>query len=188
MKKNFFMCLAVLMLFFASSASLFSAEDEPMPENTNKSIYGIDFADGSAYHFKLSTLEGVSLQRYVAGPYKVIEVVLEIAGSSSQVRIYSTEALTALDMQEMGQSALPTNLQKYSNAPTQVANLNAKTQEKTANQQSLPLIKEYPVTTHAKTIEFKVSKNEIIKFHRAILREFINSNGETASNNFTFSE
>jgi len=172
-------------MFFVPSAF---AQDDPIPENETKIVYAITFADDSAYHFRFYTLFGVSLQNYITGPYKVTEVVLEISGSSSQVRIYSTELLDPMDAQGIAQNVLPENLKKYANAPTQVANITAKGKEQVANTETIPVIKEYPITTHSKTIEFKVSSKEIKKFHRAILREFLDFKGELGSNSFKFTD
>ena len=61
----------------------------------NKSKFGIVFPDNTSYYANADAVVSVSRQNYCAGPLEITEVVIDVLGSPSQVRIYCARAADA---------------------------------------------------------------------------------------------
>jgi hypothetical protein len=139
----------------------------------NTSIYGIKMGTSDQeFYGAVRQINSVSLQEYRTATFKVTEVVIDMIGSSVQLRIYNTELLSPLELAEKTAGGLPVNTVKLPNVnvPKPAQNiLNAAN-----NTNNVIVTKEYPVTTHAKTIEYMVgSRDELVSFFRAFKSRWI---------------
>ncbi len=176
MRKNIplYLLLGLLMAFTPLQAI-------KVKENAlrNKRLFGIEMPTNlQSFYGRHDRLNSVSLQEYQAGPYKVTEVVIDIASSPCQVRIYHTEVGSLQD----AHAAAPTGpTDKKPNIPSQVQKVADKGRSK-INEINPPVIKDYPITTHAKTIEFRVStKEELEEFYRLFVGAYTQNNAVGAA-------
>ncbi|WP_309397982.1 hypothetical protein [Cerasicoccus maritimus] len=145
----------------------------------NKRLFGIELPENlQSFYGRHDRINSVSLQEYQAGPYAVTEVVIDMASSPCQLRLYHTELGTLQDLKD----AAPSGPNGYKpNVPSQVTKLAEKGAQR-ANTTNPPVIKDYPVTTHAKTIEFRVSsKVELETFYKSFVGAFTQNNATGAS-------
>ena len=118
----------------------------------------------------------VSRQSYYAGPLQITEVVIDILGAPSQVRIYNAQMAQALsEAEKLAQSKLPENLKPYAKMPDSVKQRLTDAQSNAAQATSAPQIqKMFPATTNSKTIEFIVpSIEELEEFYTIFSNDFI---------------
>jgi len=53
----------------------------------NKALFGVEFPDETSFYAQADTVVSISKQTYAAGPLEVTEISIELAGSSTQIRI-----------------------------------------------------------------------------------------------------
>ncbi|MBK1856731.1 hypothetical protein [Cerasicoccus arenae] len=144
----------------------------------NKRLFGIEMPENlQSFYGRHDRINSVSLQEYQAGPYAVTEVVIDMASSPCQLRMYHTELASLQDVQAAapntprGTATIPPGVQKAAN----------KARDK-ANSADPPVIKDYPITTHAMTIEFRVStKKELEDFYRTFVSTYTQNNATGAT-------
>lgn len=136
----------------------------------NKRLFGIEMPEGlQSFYGRHDRINSVSLQEYQAGPYKVTEVVIDMSSSPLQLRLYHTEVPSVNEARAAVGGAVPSQMTTVPNSVERVAN---KGRDK-ANATNPPVVKDYPLTTHAKTIEFRISsKEEVEAFYRAFVGVF----------------
>lgn len=131
----------------------------------NKQLFGIDFGEGREFYGRVNAINSVSLQEYITPPFVVTEMVIDMASSPLQLRIYTTEPLdpvteaaevsrSAVAQVPFGSTVLDNSLSGYDKASRPVRD----TLGGVAG--SIPARKDYPVATHAKTIEYKLKSRE----------------------------
>ena len=130
-------------------------------DHGNTGLFGIKIGESNQeFYAAVRQINSVSLQEYVTAAYNVTEVVIDMIGSSVQLRIYNTELIDPMKLADQASKNLPMGagaIQKPDfNMPDPVKDA-VKTINKSTN---LIVNKEYPVTTHAKTIEFRVASKE----------------------------
>ena len=106
----------------------------------------------------------VSRQSYYAGPLQITEVVIDILGSPSQVRIYNAQMAQPLnEAEKLAQSKLPENLKPYAKMPDSVKQRLTDAQSNAAQATSAPQIqKMFPgkrvVSAHGKMSETQLEE------------------------------
>ena len=129
-------------------------------------LFGIQLEkDWQEFYGRVDSVNSVSIQSYRTSTYMVKEVVIDMHGSSLQLRIYHAgfidpqkEARRVKDKLNIESFGIPTM-----NMPTPVK----KIVEGATKLNNTMVFKEYPITTHAKTIEFQVdSENELKAFYK----------------------
>lgn len=144
---------------------------------SNRRLFGIEMPTGmQSFYGRHENINSVSLQEYQAGPYSVTEVTIDMTGSPLQLRIYHTEMPTPADA-KASISGTPTSV----NIPPAVQKAAEKGTER-ANKVQPPVIKDYPITTHAKTLEFRVNqKEELLNFYVEFVRTYTGVQGTGAT-------
>lgn len=167
----FALACAALAACGAPCASAVNVQPDKLP---NRGVFAIELDQERQFYGRADHVISVSLQEYATESFIVTEVVVDMANSSQQVRLYSVrtpgaaEAADALNaVREAAASArgVPVPAAAVSPAPV------AKAKEKlTAAQNALPLrpTKSYPLATHAHTIEYLVrDRAELVAFFKA---------------------
>lgn len=160
--------LPLLALLLAAPLGAVQVKQDAL---NNKRLFGIELPEGlQSFYGRQDRINSVSLQEYQAGPYAVTEVVIDMASSPLQLRLYHTTIPDATEMANRLPSDMPGG---YSpSVPKQVQDL-ANRGRQHADSATPPVIKDYPLTTHAKTIEFRVgTKKELEQFYRAFVGAF----------------
>lgn len=163
----------------------------------NQGIFGIECAGSDVgFYARADQILSVSFQEYVAGSFIVAEVVVDIANSGQQLRIYSVRAAGSADAADRANRGLRANAQNRGLEPDQatqvplpgpLANLEQKVSNLTTSTTAGLVVKTYPTTTHAKTIEMSIpNRSEVLAFYKAfrdlmVAREVTISQGSTVA-------
>ncbi|WOO42409.1 hypothetical protein [Rubellicoccus peritrichatus] len=135
----------------------------------NKRLFGIEFGNGTSFYGRHDRINSASLQTYQSGPYIVTEMVIDLASSDVALRVYHTELMNASDLQSRLPDGTPNVAQ--TNVPASVQKLIDRGRSGAQKARSGGLVvKDYPTSTHAKTLEYRVSeKEELQKFYKRFI-------------------
>lgn len=135
----------------------------------NKRLFGIQFANGTSFYGRHDRINSASLQSYQSGPYIVTEVVIDLASSDVALRVYHTELMNASDFQSRLPAGVPGVAQ--TNIPASVQKLLDRGRAGAQRARSGDMVvKDYPTSTHAKTLEYRVSeKEELERFYKRFI-------------------
>ena len=157
--RNFKALIAAATAFAAISAGAVEIDNAAIK---NKSKFGIVFPDNTSYYANADAVVSVSRQNYCAGPLEITEVVIDVLGSPSQVRIYCARAADAAKTAErLAQEKLPEPLKPYAKTPDSIRERVSEAQKLAAGASAVPQIQKiFPATTNSRTIEFIVPSPE----------------------------
>ena len=126
----------------------------------NPQLFGLRFTEaGGEYIGKVGNISSVSLQKYVTAAFEITELNIDLENSPTQLRIYHTGPLQS-------NKVLPGNR-------TVTKPLNRLNPALTSKANKL-VFKDYPATTHARTLEFKVAEQQdILDLHAQIRNRWI---------------
>jgi hypothetical protein len=139
--------------------------------------YAIEFAQTEcSYVGKVSAISAISLQSYITPPFRVIELNI-VSDGNALVRIYNSTPLNAYDLQlALKQESTPSMTASVKAATNRVTSINEKLTKST-------VIKEYPLATHARTIEYRMrSHTELLELHRELKKHWLNE-ADRSNNN-----
>ncbi|NRA27836.1 MAG: hypothetical protein HRU10_11395 [Opitutales bacterium] len=163
-----------IMLFFLSgigSHGQVSTRHNALP---NAEVFGIEVDGRQAFYGRVRGINSVSTQSYLTPAFAVTEMVIDMIHSPLQLRIYST---TPLDAVGSGSSAVraatqdvPISSAAVDGTSSAVRRLSEPVRDRLdAVGDTTPVVKDYPLTTHSKTIEYKLpSAGHVV----ALFREF----------------
>lgn len=133
----------------------------------NQGIFGIRIArTDMAFYGRADAILSISFQEYTTGSYIVAEVVIDMKDSNQQLRLYSARPPGTEDVANRVNRASEANSQNRGLDPAQASRLPipgqlAAVETKVNNMISGTtgdiVVKTYPTTTHAKTVEMTVS-------------------------------
>jgi len=150
----------------------------------NPAIYGIEFpGDSRAYYGREEGIQSISKQEYVTATFRVTEVNIVTAGSAL-LRIYYSRPLRSGELQQamsdgvnasgvpggssIIQRQLPPQIQALADRASGAAN--AATSD--------TVIKEYPIATHARTIEYRIAdREELIELYDELKKHWLREPG-----------
>ncbi|CAA6677314.1 MULTISPECIES: hypothetical protein [unclassified Lentimonas] len=155
---------ALLLCCVASSLSAVSVSSNAI---ANKALFGITFpADSKEYYGKEAAIHSISKQEYITSGFRVVEINIVTAGSGL-LRIYHSRALKLGELQaamDDGAAAagVPSTLQR-SPVPPGVQEMADRASGVVEAMTSDTVMKEYPLATHARTIEYRVqTRSELL--------------------------
>ena len=131
----------------------------------NPEVFGLQLGDGQEFYGRVRAVNSVSLLSYLTAAYSVKEMVIDMEHSPLQVRIYSTDILdvasTAVDAADSLTQDIPFASNPISFGEQQVGTaVKPLTDRAEEAIDRVPVVKDYPMTTHSKTIEFKLPSAE----------------------------
>ncbi len=171
-----------LALFVLSTALLtsnvfaFSIKKKAIP---NQGIFGIEVAGSDvSFYGRADQILSVSFQEYVVtGAGIVSEVVIDLRGSNQLLRIYNVRPPGTTDVSERANRMSAANSENRGldpsaatklPVPSQIQALESKVTNLTSAGTAGLVVKTYPTTTHAKTVEMMVSsKSELLAFYKS---------------------
>lgn len=165
-------------LLIASAAFLalpLSALEVKTGEIRNGAIFGIDFPGGTrSYYARQETVQSVSIQEYITASFKVLEINIVTAGDGL-LRIYHSRPLTTGELKGAVTAAArstgaPGTAMIRSPIPANVESMLDNSIQQTADSVTeSTVMKEYPIATHSRTIEFRVrSRNELLELYHEL--------------------
>lgn len=174
--------LLATSLLFPLSAQAVTVSTPKLPQNA----FGIEIREPyqSFYCKDARKITYVSLQKYVSAqatdvaristpPQYITEMTIDFEGMPGQIRIYAMEEFDPLRIAQ--------KISQYANAKERLkTTLNKATKSNITNIAEYLVVKTYPISTHAKTIEFRVpDASEVEEFYKLFntyyLRERLDS-------------
>lgn len=149
----------VLLSAFASSSlqGALRIRENAFP---NRDLFGLELNENQEFYAKVASITSISLQNYNTSTFNVLELSIDLQGSPVQLRIYHTRPITKDELEAYAPEA-PTSSTRIPATPGFASRIADRIADPIAGHvDNLPLLKEYPITTHAKTIEYKVSNRE----------------------------
>ncbi len=164
-------CAALLgALAPAPAARAVNVQPDRVP---NRGVFGIELDQERQFYGRADHVVSVSLQEYSTEAFIVTEVVVDMANSSQQLRLYSLRPLSSDDAAEALNGARgASNAVRGAEAPAAAVlpSQIVKAQEKLNTAQAyLPQrpAKAYPFATHAHTVEYLVrDRAELVAFFK----------------------
>ena len=138
----------------------------------NQGIFGIVVANTDmAFYGRADAILSLSFQEYTTGSFIVAEVVIDMKDSNQQLRIYNVRPPGTADIANRANRASAANSQNRGLDPKDASKLpipgplaliESKVNNVVTNSTGDLVVKTYPTTTHAKTVEMVVtSKAEL---------------------------
>jgi hypothetical protein len=159
--------LPILLCCFASSLSAVSIESDAI---RNQALYAITFpGDSKEYYGKEAAIHSISKQEYITSGFRVIEINIVTAGNGL-LRIYHSRPLKPGELQAAmmdGAKAagVPSAIQR-SPLPPSVKEMADRASGAVEAATSDTVMKEYPLATHARTIEYRVqTRSELLDLY-----------------------
>ena len=146
----------------------------------NQAIYGIEFPEESrTYYGSEAGVQSISTQEYITANFRVIELNIVTQGSAL-LRIYYSRPLRPGELQQamsdgLGAAGIPAVVPS-SNAHSlrkckPIADRAAGVSEAVTGTE---VMKEYPIATHAHTIEFRIgSREELLELHQELKKHWL---------------
>ncbi|MGB0743504.1 MAG: hypothetical protein ACPGSB_03160 [Opitutales bacterium] len=175
-----------LLLYFLSLLSLsaqLSAVTVQSRAIKNKAVFGIEFpGQGKSFHAKEAGVLSISKQEYVTTGYRVWEVNI-VTNGPALLRIYHSRALKAGELQSaLGEatqaSGVPGSSIIQTPLPPQVEAMAGRGSTALDSITSDTVFKDYPLATHAHTIEFRVANlSELLELHDELRKHWLKEPG-----------
>jgi hypothetical protein len=175
MRKFLFLATALTILCSTPQASALTMKKKAV---ANGGIFGIEVSGtSSSFYGRADHVLSVSFQEYTTGTFIVSEVVIDMSNSNQQLRIYNTRIPGTSDVADRANRASAANSENRGlnpadatklPIPSQLTALESKITNATSATAGGLVVKTYPSTTHAKTVEMVVSsKAELQSFYTA---------------------
>lgn len=144
----------------------------------NNALFGITFASESkAYYGKEGAIHSISTQEYITTGFRVVEINIVTSGRAL-LRIYHSRALGAGELQAAmmdGASAagIPSTIQRNA-MPAGIQALADRANGIAEALTSDTVMKEYPIATHAGTIEYRVqTRRELLELFDQLQKHWL---------------
>jgi hypothetical protein len=165
--------LAAALLATAALAPQADALQMTKKAIRNQGIFGIKIANTDmAYYGRADSVLSISFQEYTTGSFIVAEVVIDMKDSNQQFRIYNTRPVGSADVANRANRASAANSQNRGLDPSEASKLpipgplgiiESKVNNMVNSTAGDIVVKTYPTTTHAKTVEMVVSTKAELK-------------------------
>jgi len=155
---------ALLLCCVASSLNAVTVRTRAIK---NKALFGITFPDDSKeYYGKEAAIHSISKQEYITSGFRVVEINIVTAGNGL-LRIYHSRALRLGELQaamdDGAAAAGAPSAIKMSPVPPGVQQMADRASGVAEAMTSSTVMKEYPLATHARTIEYRVqTRSELL--------------------------
>lgn len=124
---------------------------------SNKAVFGILFPrETRAFYGKESAISSITLQEYITTSFNVVELNI-IMNGDALLRIYHSRPIGPRELDE-ALGRLPAGVDTQAALPSAVREAANRLSTLSERATSDTVIKEYPLATHAKTVEFRISR------------------------------
>lgn len=164
MKSIFALTATILLVTFSSLAAV-TANLGAIP---NRALFGIDFGNGLEYYGRVGAINSISMQHYLVPGFRVYEMNIDMREGNTLLRIYATYTMDPVEESRLVTDGVTSQIPFGSiiadtmQEGYKLATGDIKSTVDTAAT-ALPVLKDYPMTTHAKTIEYKVKSLDALK-------------------------
>ena len=146
----------------------------------NQAIYGIEFTEESrAYYGREAGVQSISTQEYITANFRVIELNIVTQGTAL-LRVYYSRPLRPGELQQamsdgLGAAGMPGGSSiSQRPLPPQVKAMADRAAGVSEAVTGTEVMKEYPIATHAHTIEFRIgSREELLELHQELKKHWL---------------
>ena len=146
----------------------------------NQVIYSIEFPEETrTYSGSEAGVQSISIQDYITSNFRVIELNIVTQGSAL-LRIYYSRPLRPSELQQamsdgLGAAGIPGGSSIIQRPlPPQVKALADRAAGVSEAVTGTEVMKEYPIATHAHTIEFRIgSRDELLELHQELKKHWL---------------
>ena len=146
----------------------------------NQAIYSIEFpGETRAYSASEAGVQSISTQEYITASFRVIELNV-VTQSNALLRIYYSRPLRPGELQQaMSDGTSATGIPGSSSIihrplPPQMQALADRAAGASEAITGTEVMKEYPIATHAHTIEFRIgSRDELLELHQELKKHWL---------------
>ena len=146
----------------------------------NQAIYGIEFTEESrAYYGREAGVQSISTQEYITANFRVIELNIVTQGTAL-LRVYYSRPLRPGELQQamsdgLGAAGMPGGSSIIQRPlPPQVKAMADRAAGVSEAVTGTEVMKEYPIATHAHTIEFRIgSREELLELHQELKKHWL---------------
>ena len=146
----------------------------------NPAIYGIEFPEETrTYYGSEAGVQSISTQEYITTNFRVIELNVVTQGSAL-LRIYYSRPLRPGELQQaiidgLGATGIPGGSSIIQRPlPPQVQAIADRAAGVSEAVTGTEVMKEYPIATHAHTIEFRIgSRDELLDLHQELKKHWL---------------
>ena len=146
----------------------------------NQAIYSIEFPEETrTYSGSEAGVQSISIQDYITSNFRVIELNIVTQGSAL-LRIYYSRPLRPGELQQamsdgLGAAGIPGGSSIIQRPlPPQVKALADRAAGVSKAVTGTEVMKEYPIATHAHTIEFRIgSRDELLELHQELKKHWL---------------
>ncbi len=171
---------ALILCLLTALASQLHAVSVTTRGVKNPKVYGIEFpGDARAYYGSEEGVQSISKQEYVTATFRVTEINIVTQGTAL-LRIYHSRPLRAGELQQaLGESMNAAGVPGGSSIiqrplPPQVQAMADRASGAAEVATSTAVMKEYPIATHAHTIEYRIgSLDELLDLHDELKKHWL---------------
>lgn len=171
-----FFSLSTLFLSFVVASQAVTVNSRGVK---NPSLYGIEFpGDARAYYGREAGVLSISKQEYVTSSFRVLEVNI-VTNGPALLRIYHSRPLqpgelTSALSDAVQASGLPGASVIGTPMPSQLEAVTGRANAVVDTITSSTVVKEYPIATHAHTIEYRVSsRDELLALYDELTKHWL---------------
>ncbi|MDQ8195700.1 hypothetical protein QEH59_14795 [Coraliomargarita sp. SDUM461004] len=168
---------ALLLTIFTCQLSAISVTTRGIK---NPAIYGIEFpGDARAYYGSQANIQSISTQEYITANFRVTELNIVTQGTAL-LRIYHSRPLHIGELQQAMSNGIDAAGTPSGSSiiqrplPAQVQAMADRAAGITDAVTGTEVIKEYPIATHAHTIEYRIgSRKELLELHDQLKKHWL---------------
>jgi hypothetical protein len=180
----FIIMLSLRKILTALLLTIFSCQLSALSVTTrgvrNQAIYGIEFpAETRTYYGSEAGVQSISTQDYITTNFRVIELNIVTQGTAL-LRIYYSRPLRPGELQQamtkgIGAAGIPGGSSIIQGPlPPQVQAMADRASSVSEVVTGTEVMKEYPMATHAHTIEFRIgSRKELLELHQELKKHWL---------------
>lgn len=148
-------------IFSMFCSNLFADFEKRKGEIKNGNIFAVKFQDGSSFFADATKVVSISMQEYVNEEVSISEIDID-AGASALIRIYCVNAVSdPVKTFDKNATRLPTITQRATEKVSSLAEQAKGNIPKQLLPKNMAVVrKNYPTTTHAKTIEYALADED----------------------------
>lgn len=172
MNRLFIACLMMTSISLTESDAL----DVKTGALKNSRLFAIEFPSLTrGFIARADSVTNISLHDYITPPFKVVELTITSQGQSL-LRIYHSQMLSSAELTEAldDTKAINSNLTKFGQPVGQaIQRVEQKLNPLLDRPTPTTVVKEYPTATHAKNIEYRMSRQqELIDLYQSLLHHW----------------
>ncbi len=161
--------------FLLAAVQQITAIDVQTNAINNKTVFGIEFSEETrVFYGKEKTIVSITIQEYITTTFNVVEINIVMQGNAL-LRIYHSKPIGPRELNEaLGLIAKSNGISTRPQLPASVQAAADKAAGVFDTVTSDKVIKEYPIATHSKTIEYRMTtRKELLELFDELQKHWL---------------